>query len=94
MAKTWLITGCSAGFGRVVAAAALARGDNVVATARRPEMLKDLVAGYSATARVTALDVTKEGDAAAAVNVARSDFGRLDILVNNAGTAFLALSKR
>ena len=31
---TWLITGCSTGLGRAFAEAVLARGDNVVATAR------------------------------------------------------------
>ena len=34
-APVWLITGCSAGFGRALVDAALARGDRVVATARR-----------------------------------------------------------
>ncbi len=39
MAKTWLITGCSTGFGKVLAEAVLARGDNVAATARNPATL-------------------------------------------------------
>ncbi len=34
MAKVWLITGASKGFGRVWARAALERGDSVAATAR------------------------------------------------------------
>lgn len=33
MTKTWLMTGRSSGFGRVLAQAMLARGDNLVATA-------------------------------------------------------------
>jgi hypothetical protein len=37
--KVWFITGSSKGFGRTWAEAALARGDNVVATARNPEAL-------------------------------------------------------
>ena len=37
MAKTWLITGSTRGFGLELAKAALDGGDNVVATARRPE---------------------------------------------------------
>ena len=32
--KTWLITGCSSGFGRRLALAAAKRGDQVIATAR------------------------------------------------------------
>jgi len=42
--KTWFITGTSSGFGRAFADHALARGHNVVATARRIESLADLVA--------------------------------------------------
>jgi NAD(P)-dependent dehydrogenase (short-subunit alcohol dehydrogenase family) len=34
MARTWLITGCLSGFGRILAEAVLARGDNVAVTAR------------------------------------------------------------
>jgi NAD(P)-dependent dehydrogenase (short-subunit alcohol dehydrogenase family) len=45
MAKTWLITGSSRGFGVELAKAVLESGDTVVATARRPEQLDDLVQG-------------------------------------------------
>jgi NAD(P)-dependent dehydrogenase (short-subunit alcohol dehydrogenase family) len=83
--KTWLITGCSAGFGRILADAALARGDKVVITARKIETLADFTARYPQTTRAVALDVTKPGDPAKAVAVADEAFGGLDILVNNAG---------
>ncbi|SDA24984.1 hypothetical protein [Sphingomonas sp. NFR15] len=33
--ETWLITGCSSGFGQRLALAAAQRGDRVIATARR-----------------------------------------------------------
>ncbi len=89
MSKTWLITGCSSGFGRILAEAALARGDKVVATARNPAALSDLVARYPETARTIALDVTKPASAAAAVELAEAAFGRLDILVNYAGYGFV-----
>jgi NAD(P)-dependent dehydrogenase (short-subunit alcohol dehydrogenase family) len=46
MTKTWLITGSSRGFGLELAKAALDEGDNVVATARRPEHLDELVRRY------------------------------------------------
>ena len=85
MAKTWLITGCSSGFGKVLAKAVLARGDNLVATARNPASLRDLAENHPGTVRTVALDVTRAGDAAAAVKVADESFGGLDILVNNAG---------
>lgn len=89
MTKTWLITGCSSGFGKVLAEAVLARGDLLVATARGTDTLGGLVDRYPETARVAALDVTREGSAAAAVALAEAAFGGLDILVNNAGFGFM-----
>ena len=89
MTKTWLITGCSSGFGRVLAEAVLARGDRLVATARKTDALGSLIDSYPDTARAAALDVTREGSAAAAVTLAEEAFGGLDILVNNAGFGFM-----
>ena len=89
MQKTWLITGCSTGFGRLLVEAALARGDNVVATSRDPGSLTEIVDRYPQSARAAALDVTKTGQAADAVALALDAFGRLDILVNNAGYGFM-----
>jgi len=85
MAKTWLITGCSTGFGRVLAETVLASGDNVVITARNVRAVGDLASRYPKAACATTLDVTRVGDAAAAVSRAEIVFGGLDILVNNAG---------
>ncbi len=90
MAKTWLITGCSSGFGKGLADAVLARGDRLVATARRPETLDTLADRYGERVRTIALDVTRTGDAAAAVRLAQDAFGGLDVLVNNAGFGFVA----
>jgi NAD(P)-dependent dehydrogenase (short-subunit alcohol dehydrogenase family) len=87
MAKTWLITGSSRGFGWELAKAALGRGDRVVATARRPEQLGDLVEQYGDRVRAVALDVTDAAAARAAVQVAVDEFGALDVVVNNAGYA-------
>jgi NAD(P)-dependent dehydrogenase (short-subunit alcohol dehydrogenase family) len=81
--RTWLITGCSSGFGRDIAAAALARGDNVVATARRRESLADLEGADRVL--TVALDVTKPDQIEDAVKAALDRFGRIDVLVNNAG---------
>lgn len=85
MSKVWLITGSSRGLGRSLAEAVLAHGDRLVATARRPEQLADLVARYGDQVRTIALDVNDYSQAEAAVQTAVQDFGRLDIVVNNAG---------
>ncbi|WP_329459659.1 oxidoreductase [Streptomyces sp. NBC_01497] len=87
MTQTWLITGSSRGFGRELAVAALDAGDNVVATARRPEQLDDLVRRYGDRVRTAPLDVTDPAAAALAVQVAVDAFGGLDVVVNNAGYA-------
>jgi NAD(P)-dependent dehydrogenase (short-subunit alcohol dehydrogenase family) len=85
--RTWLVTGSSRGLGREIALAALNRGDQVVATARRPEQLADLVDHCGDRARAVALDVTDPAAAQAAIQAAVDAFGRLDVVVNNAGYA-------
>ena len=87
MAKTWLITGSTRGFGLELAKAALDGGDNVVATARRPELLDELATKYGDRVRTFALDVTDPAAARAAVQTAVDAFGTLDVVVNNAGYA-------
>jgi len=83
--RVWLITGSSAGFGREIAEAALRHGDSVVATARRPETLDDLVAAAPDRVLAAPLDVTRDDQIEAAVAAALERFGRIDVLVNNAG---------
>jgi NAD(P)-dependent dehydrogenase (short-subunit alcohol dehydrogenase family) len=87
MSKTWLITGSSRGLGRAIAQAALERGDQVVATARDPQAVADLVETYPGRAIGVPLDVTDPDQAVAAVKAATDAFGRLDVVVNNAGYA-------
>jgi NAD(P)-dependent dehydrogenase (short-subunit alcohol dehydrogenase family) len=87
MTRTWLITGASRGFGRSLVEAVLERGDQVLATARRPEQLVDFLARYGERVRTVALDVTDAAAAQAAVDLAVAEFGRLDVVVNNAGYA-------
>ena len=85
MTKVWLVTGSASGLGRNIAEAVLASGDHLVATARDPRRLEDLVKKYGDQVRTVALDVADEDAARAAVQVAIDAFGRLDVLVNNAG---------
>ena len=85
MPNIWFITGSSRGLGRSLTAAVLAHGDQVAATARRPEQLADLVAQYGDQILPLALDVTDHKQIAQAVAAAVAHFGRLDVVVNNAG---------
>jgi NAD(P)-dependent dehydrogenase (short-subunit alcohol dehydrogenase family) len=63
-----------------------ARGERVVATARRPEAIRDL---ESEDVLTLALDVTREAQIAHAFKTALDRFGRIDVLVNNAGIGFV-----
>jgi NAD(P)-dependent dehydrogenase (short-subunit alcohol dehydrogenase family) len=83
--RVWFITGAGRGFGRQFTQAALAAGDRVVATARRPEALGDLAAEHGERLVVLPLDVTDRAAVFATVDRAVAAFGRLDIVVNNAG---------
>jgi NAD(P)-dependent dehydrogenase (short-subunit alcohol dehydrogenase family) len=90
MTQVWLITGSARGLGRAIAEGVLAAGDKLIATARNPQQLSDLVERYGDHVRAVALDVTDERAAMAAVQLAVDVFGRLDVLVNNAGYGNLA----
>ena len=85
MSKVWLVTGSASGLGRNIAEAVLASGDRLVATARDPRRLEDLVKKYGDQVRIALLDVADEKAALDAVQVAVKEFGRLDVVVNNAG---------
>ncbi|MEZ4450193.1 MAG: SDR family NAD(P)-dependent oxidoreductase [Nannocystaceae bacterium] len=88
-AKVWFITGSSSGFGRALVAEVLARGDRVVATARRPDALADLAAADPDRVLLVELDVTRGDQVRAAFAAALARFGRIDVLVNNAGFSVL-----
>ena len=87
MPRTWFITGSSRGLGRALAEAVLEAGDQLVATARTPDQLADLVARAPERARAVALDVTDRAQADLAIEAAVEAFGRIDVVVNNAGYA-------
>src|SRR5262249_36544606 len=79
MSKVWLLTGSSRGLGLAIAKAVLAARDRLVATARDPGQLQALVDANRDRVRAVALDVTDPAQARAAVDAARSAFGRLDV---------------
>jgi NAD(P)-dependent dehydrogenase (short-subunit alcohol dehydrogenase family) len=76
-----LITGGASGLGAALAARFSARGDRVLVTDLAPQ------AEVPAGALYQRLDITDEGDWAAALDRVRADLGGLDVLVNNAGIA-------
>jgi NAD(P)-dependent dehydrogenase (short-subunit alcohol dehydrogenase family) len=87
--KIWFITGASQGFGRIWAEAALRRGDRVVATARNPSALDEVVERYGDAVLALRLDVTDRNAVFAAIQQAHSHFGRLDVILSNAGYGYM-----
>jgi NAD(P)-dependent dehydrogenase (short-subunit alcohol dehydrogenase family) len=85
MSRVWLITGANSGFGRAFTEAAVAAGDVVVAAARRPETLADLVEAHPGQVEAVRLDVTDLAAGRALVDDVAARHGRIDVLVNNAG---------
>jgi len=83
--KVWFITGASSGFGRALAEEVIARGERVVATARKVDALTDLAARADGRLLSLRLDVTRPEQIQSALGAARERFGDIDVLVNNAG---------
>ena len=84
MAKTFLITGVSSGFGRALAEAALSDGHSVVGTVRKDADRQSFEA-FGHGAHAVLLDITETGAIAPAVADIESRIGAIDVLVNNAG---------
>lgn len=84
MAKTFLITGVSSGFGRALAEAALNDGHAVAGTVRNDVDKQDFAA-LGPRAHAVVLDVTDTKAIAPAVADTEGRVGAIDVLVNNAG---------
>ncbi|QIG92384.1 MULTISPECIES: oxidoreductase [unclassified Bradyrhizobium] len=84
MAKTFLITGVSSGFGRALAEAALRDGHTVTGTVRS-ENDKQKFEALGAGLHAVILDVTNSEAIAPAVAEVENRIGAIDVLVNNAG---------
>ncbi|MDR7275100.1 SDR family oxidoreductase [Catenuloplanes atrovinosus] len=82
---TWFITGTSRGLGRELTEQALARGDRVAATLRRPEQLDDLAAEYGDRLWRAPMDVTDSAQIESVLARAFAELGRIDVVVSNAG---------
>lgn len=83
--QTWLITGCSSGFGAEFVHQLRAHGDNVIATGRQAE--KKLAHLKDTEASILDLDVTAPEDVIAAkIEEAWGLYpGGIDVVANNAG---------
>jgi NAD(P)-dependent dehydrogenase (short-subunit alcohol dehydrogenase family) len=83
--KTWLITGVSSGFGRLMTERLLVEGSRVAGTVRNPETVADLKATYGDQLWTARLDVTDGAAVRQVVDRAFAELGRIDVVVNNAG---------
>ena len=82
---TWLITGCSSGFGLSLVRFAQAGGHKVIATSRLPSKTPELVAEVEGKGgKWLQLDVNSRDSAKFVDDLERSGH-EIDVLVNNAG---------
>jgi NAD(P)-dependent dehydrogenase (short-subunit alcohol dehydrogenase family) len=83
--KVAVITGGVSGIGLGTVELFVAEGARVIAADIQDEKGRMLEQRFKGAVRYLRCDVTQEGDIAAAIGLARSEFGGLDILFNNAG---------
>jgi len=83
--KTVVVTGGASGIGEATVRKILAEGGHVVIADLQREAGEALAAELGLNTRFIYTDVTKEQDIIAAIELAKSDFGKLDGMVNNAG---------
>ena len=85
-----IVTGCSTGLGVQMAKALASQGANIVALARRKELIDavaaDIEKEYGVKAIGVPCDITDTDRVNAAIDEVLEKFGRIDILINNAGT--------
>jgi short-subunit dehydrogenase len=83
MGRTVLITGCSTGIGKSIAAYFQVMGWNVAATMRNPENETELI--ELENIKCIRLDVQDEDSIEKAIKETMTAFGSIDVVVNNAG---------
>ncbi|MBE5911627.1 SDR family oxidoreductase [Pseudobutyrivibrio sp.] len=91
-----LVTGCSSGLGVQMAKALASQGCNIVAVARRQNLIDEVAKEIAETYGVKAIgipcDITDTSKVNETVDKILEEFGRIDILINNAGTGSGATS--
>ena len=81
--SVFLVTGAGSGLGAGTARMLVAQGGKVLLVDRNPELGEALAQELGASAAFTQADVTSEEEAAKAVSVALSHFGKLNALINS-----------
>ncbi len=89
-----IVTGCSTGLGVQMAQALANQGCNIVAVARRQNLLEkvceDIKKEYGVEALPIKCDITDTSEVEKTVDTVLEKFGIIDILINNAGTGAVA----
>ena len=89
-----VVTGCSTGLGVQMARALASQGCNIVAVARRQNLIEEVAAKIKEDFGVDAIgvrcDITDTEMVGDAVKQILDHFGKIDILINNAGTGAVA----
>ena len=84
-----IITGCSSGLGVQMAHALANQGANIVALARRKEMIDKVIeeinTTYSSNSIAITCDVTNLDEIKNAIDIVIKKYNKIDILINNAG---------
>ncbi len=81
---TWLVTGCSSGFGEHFVHSILSRGDRVIASGRQASSRLQHLKAVGAAVLDLDVSISQAGldqKVAEALNI----YGAIDVLVNNAG---------
>lgn len=87
---TWLITGCSSGFGLAITNIAQSHGHKVIATSRNPSRTPELVVEVeSKGGKWLKLDV-EDINCARVIKDLEASGQQIDVLVNNAGSSIHA----
>lgn len=91
-----IVTGCSSGLGVQMAKALASQGCNIVAVARRQNLIEEVAEEISKEFGVRAIgipcDITDSKKVNDTVDKVLEEFGHIDILINNAGTGSGATS--
>jgi NAD(P)-dependent dehydrogenase (short-subunit alcohol dehydrogenase family) len=85
IARTWLITGVSSGFGRELTSQLLNRGDRVIGTVRDTSKIADLTDSYPDTFIPEMLEMTDHTAVRRLVDRAFEQVGPVEAIVSNAG---------